>query len=184
MNTSLTRFTLGLCFSLPVFVGLNALPGCAAFRGRPAPVAVEPAAAGSQSGSILAGAAGVAQRDEWEAFVATAYCSCTKCCGRNAQGITAAGYRLRPGSRVVAVDPTVIPLRSRIEIAGSGEFAALDTGSAIKGKRIDIWIPSHRDALQFGRRTIQVRVGERLSRAEIERVASGESAAPSVATGG
>src|SRR5947209_2961877 len=84
-----------------------------------------------------------ADDEQWETFVATAYCSCTKCCGPNAQGITASGHRLKPGHRVVAVDPHVIPLRSVVEVEGLGKWAALDTGSAIKGNRIDIWMPSH-----------------------------------------
>lgn len=105
-----------------------------------------------------AGARNQVRDAEWETFVATAYCSCTKCCGRNAQGITASGLKLRPGHRVVAVDTRFIALRSLVEIDGMGRFAALDTGSAIKGRRVDVWMPDHDDALQFGRRKIRLRV--------------------------
>lgn len=77
----------------------------------------------------------------------TAYCACKKCCGQQAKGITASGTKVVPG--VIAVDPKVIPLGSEVQIEGK-IFFALDTGRAIKGNRIDIYIPSHSQALKFG----------------------------------
>lgn len=68
----------------------------------------------------------------------------------NSSGIMADGNRVHWGA--VAVDPTVIPLGTRMHISGFGNtvFVAEDTGSAIKGNRIDIWFPSVAQALQFG----------------------------------
>ena len=96
----------------------------------------------------------------WVEFTATAYCSCKKCCGPNAQGITASGHKLKEGDKVIAVDKTVIKFRSTVEIEGMGEYKALDTGSAIKGGIIDIWMESHQDALNWGRRKVRIRVKE------------------------
>jgi 3D (Asp-Asp-Asp) domain-containing protein len=85
-------------------------------------------------------------------MVATAYtASCIGC-----SGITASG---RPaGHGVVAVDPRFIPLGSRLYIPGYGHAVAGDTGSAIRGNRIDLGFNSLRDALLFGRRAIMVYV--------------------------
>lgn len=77
----------------------------------------------------------------------TAYCACTKCCGKQAKGLTASGTRVVPG--IVAVDPKVIPLGSLVKI-GSRTYKALDIGGAIRGKRIDIYMVKHEDARQFG----------------------------------
>jgi len=50
----------------------------------------------------------------------------------------------------IAVDPSVIPIGSRVYIEGLGYFVAQDTGSAIKGKRIDVFMNDLEEALQFG----------------------------------
>jgi 3D (Asp-Asp-Asp) domain-containing protein len=65
------------------------------------------------------------------------------------KGTTATGLPVGPG--IVAVDPTVIPLGTRMTIPGYGEGVAADTGSAIKGARIDVWISSCAQAAAFGR---------------------------------
>jgi len=78
--------------------------------------------------------------------------------GGKAKAITATGTSARAG-RTVAVDPQVIPLGSRIFIEGVGERIAEDVGSAIKGNRIDVYVPSVNDANRFGvkhRRTVSV----------------------------
>lgn len=84
-------------------------------------------------------------------FVTTAYCPCKICCGANANGITASGKKAR-ANHTVAVDKSVISLGTKIIIDGK-EYVAEDTGGAIKGKRIDIFFNSHKEALQWGRRT-------------------------------
>ncbi|HSB51817.1 MAG TPA: 3D domain-containing protein [Dissulfurispiraceae bacterium] len=57
---------------------------------------------------------------------------------------------------VVAVDPEIIPFGSRVFIEDMGWFSAEDTGSRIKGKRIDIFYPSRREAVRFGRKELTV----------------------------
>jgi len=64
-------------------------------------------------------------------------------------GTTATGLPVAPG--VVAVDPAVIPLGTRMSIPGYGQGIAADTGGAIKGNRIDVWFASCDDALAFTR---------------------------------
>lgn len=81
-------------------------------------------------------------------FKLTAYCACPECCGNWADGITFTGTEATPG-RTIAVDPDVIPLGSTVEINGQ-TYVAEDIGGAIQGNRIDIFFPSHADALQFG----------------------------------
>ena len=83
-------------------------------------------------------------------MVATAYTPyCSGC-----SGITATG---RPAGRgIVAVDPRVIPLGTRLYIPGYGYAIAGDTGGAIVGYRIDLGYTSYRDAMQFGRRAVTV----------------------------
>jgi 3D (Asp-Asp-Asp) domain-containing protein len=89
-----------------------------------------------------------------EVFTATAYCSCVKCCNKNPSdkryGITATGKVAQWGT--VAVDRNVINLGSRLRIGGFpyATFRAEDVGGAIKGNHIDIWFPSHEEALSFG----------------------------------
>ena len=87
---------------------------------------------------------------------ATAYtANCTGC-----SGITATGINLKanPGMKVIAVDPNVIPLGSRVWVEGYGYAVAGDTGGAINGNRIDLFVPSKSQALSFGRRNVQVKI--------------------------
>ena len=69
-------------------------------------------------------------------------------------GTTATGAPV--GWGVVAVDPSVIPLGTRMWIPGYGEGVAADTGSAIQGARIDLWFPSTGQALAWGTRTVTI----------------------------
>lgn len=87
-------------------------------------------------------------------FSTTAYCNCSKCCGKWAGGPTASGTTPTAG-RTIAVDPKVIPLGTKVIINGK-TYIAEDTGSAIKGNKIDIYHSSHSSALQWGRRTVDV----------------------------
>ena len=79
--------------------------------------------------------------------VASAYCL---------RGTTATGLPVGPG--IVATDPSFIPLGTRMTIPGYGEGVAADTGSAIKGNRIDVWIASCTTALAYGLQTITITV--------------------------
>mgnify|MGYP001074600999 CR=1 FL=1 len=93
----------------------------------------------------------------FEEFEATAYCACPKCCGKWADGITASGTKAT-AKRTIAVDSKLIPLGSKIEIEGLGTYIAEDTGSAIKGKIIDIYFDTHEEALKFGRQKVNIRI--------------------------
>lgn len=71
-------------------------------------------------------------------------------------GITASGMVAQRG--VVAVDPSVIPLGTRLYIPGYGEAIAADTGGAIQGNRIDLLMDTYGEAMDFGRRNVEVYV--------------------------
>ncbi|MBI4277169.1 MAG: G5 domain-containing protein [Armatimonadetes bacterium] len=79
--------------------------------------------------------------------------------GGGVNHITAIGTRARRG--VVAVDPRVIPLKSRLFIEGYGFAVAEDTGGSIKGQRIDLCFDTYREAIKFGRRQVRVYILER-----------------------
>lgn len=89
---------------------------------------------------------------------ATAYCACKKCCGVWAEnrpnGIvyTASGTVATVG-RTIAVDPDVFPIGTVLEIDGI-EYVAEDTGSAVKGYKIDIYVADHDTAMDFGVREL------------------------------
>ena len=97
-------------------------------------------------------------------MVATAYDLSYESCGKYPDdpyyGITASGAKAQPGT--VAVDPSVIPLGTKLYIAstdGSPDYGfatALDTGSAIKGYRVDLFMEDNQDALNFGIRPVKV----------------------------
>lgn len=76
--------------------------------------------------------------------------------GYSLSGRTATG--LPVGWGVVAVDPSVIPLGTRLTIPGYGEGVAADTGSAVRGATIDLWFPTVAQALAWGRRTVTVTI--------------------------
>lgn len=80
--------------------------------------------------------------------VATAYCPCEVCCGPGADGYTYTGLPAKKG--VIAVDPRVIPLGTRVYVDGYGFAVAADIGSAIKGNRIDVCFDTHQEALRWG----------------------------------
>ena len=69
-------------------------------------------------------------------------------------GHTASG--LPVGQGVCAVDPSVIPMGTRFDVPGYGSCVAADTGSAIIGDRIDVWVPSEAKAARWGRRDVTI----------------------------
>ncbi|MFC7783966.1 3D domain-containing protein [Rossellomorea sp. GCM10028870] len=85
----------------------------------------------------------------------TAYCE-------GCIGITKTGVDLieNPDARVIAVDPSVIPLGSKVYVEGYGYARAEDTGGAIKGKRIDIYMEKEKDALKYGVQDVKVKIIE------------------------
>lgn len=91
----------------------------------------------------------------WVTFTATAYCGCAKCCGKST-GRTASGTMATQG-RTVAM-PSSYKFGTKIEIQGMGNYVVEDRGGAIKGNRIDIFFSNHQSALNFGKKTINLRV--------------------------
>ncbi|MBO8159460.1 peptidoglycan-binding protein [Thermosyntropha sp.] len=88
--------------------------------------------------------------------VATGYCPCYKCNYPFYGQPSYLGYPLRKG--IVAVDPKVIPMGSRLYIPGYGEGIAADQGGAIKGNRIDLCFSTHQEALNWGIKTVTITV--------------------------
>src|SRR5699024_8712476 len=87
---------------------------------------------------------------------ATAYTAeCEGCSGITATGIDLTQDR---NAKVVAVDPSVIPLGSTVHVEGYGTAIAGDTGGAIKGNRIDVHVPTTDEALQWGRKNVNITV--------------------------
>ena len=83
-------------------------------------------------------------------YIATAY---------SLRGRTASGQMVSKG--LIAADPRFLPLGSRVRLeagAYSGEYLVADTGAMVRGRRIDIWTPSSREAMRFGRRPVKLTV--------------------------
>jgi 3D (Asp-Asp-Asp) domain-containing protein len=87
-------------------------------------------------------------------FEATAY---------SRKGHTESGAKARRG--VVAADPRVLPKGSIVEVKGagrySGRYKVADTGATVKGHKLDIYVPNPKNAKQFGRKKVQVKVVKR-----------------------
>jgi 3D (Asp-Asp-Asp) domain-containing protein len=83
-------------------------------------------------------------------FRATAYCL---------KGRTASGGGVRRG--IVAADPRILPLGTRILVTAgsySGTYIVADTGGAVRGRILDVWVPSCSEAMRFGRKSVSVAV--------------------------
>ena len=95
----------------------------------------------------------------------TAYCSCKKCCGKDANGITACNHKILPGDKFVAADKS-IPFGTRIFIPGYCEHPVevLDRGGAIKGDRLDLYfgdkdgMTGHERAMEWGVKYLEVKI--------------------------
>lgn len=87
---------------------------------------------------------------------ATAYTA--KCDG--CSGVTSTGVDLNanPNAKVIAVDPSVIPLGSEVYVEGYGYATAADVGGAIKGNKIDVHVPTKDEAVSWGVRTVEVTI--------------------------
>ncbi|WP_100374370.1 G5 and 3D domain-containing protein [Bacillus sp. FJAT-45037] len=87
---------------------------------------------------------------------ATAYtASCNGCTGVTATGINLNNNR---NMKVIAVDPSVIPLGSRVHVEGYGTAIAGDTGGAIKGNKIDVHVPTKDEARRWGRKSVKITI--------------------------
>ena len=94
----------------------------------------------------------------------TAYCPCEKCCGKWADGITASGHKIQPGDHFVAA-PKTFPFGTTMIIPGyplagqAGEEVEVeDRGGAIKGDRLDVFFPTHQEALNWGVQILDVEI--------------------------
>lgn len=113
----------------------------------PQPEATENSTAGLLGGKIAEEEAYVVPPTT---YVATAY---------SLRGRTASGRMVAKG--LIAADPRHLPLGSRVRIdagAYSGDYLVADTGALVRGKRIDIWTPSTREAMRFGKRKVKLTV--------------------------
>ncbi|WP_285765949.1 LysM peptidoglycan-binding and 3D domain-containing protein [Peribacillus sp. SI8-4] len=87
---------------------------------------------------------------------ATAYtASCEGCSGTTATGVD---LKANPDAKVISVDPSVIPLGSKVYVEGYGYATAADTGSAIKGNRVDLFVPNEQDANNWGVKNVKVQI--------------------------
>ena len=100
--------------------------------------------------------------DEWRTvrMRVTAYCPCSKCCGQYADGMTACGHVIQPGDTFVAADKRYAFGTKMIVPGYDSERAVkvLDRGGAIKGNRVDVFFPSHQEALEWGVKYLDVKV--------------------------
>lgn len=85
---------------------------------------------------------------------ATAYSTAQPGLGR----YTANGTDLHTNPRVIAVDPSVIPLGTKVTVEGYGTYIAADTGGAIKGNRIDIHFSTVQECINFGRKNVKITI--------------------------
>ncbi|WP_346726684.1 ubiquitin-like domain-containing protein [Bacillus suaedaesalsae] len=83
----------------------------------------------------------------------TAYCN-------GCSGITSTGFNLRanPNAKIIAVDPSVIPLGTKVYVEGYGYAVAADTGRAIKGNKIDVFFATKAEAYSWGRKTVKIKI--------------------------
>jgi 3D (Asp-Asp-Asp) domain-containing protein len=94
----------------------------------------------------------------------TAYCSCSKCCGKYADGVTASGHKIKPGDKFCAA-PKSIPFGTLLIVPGYNNgkpVKVLDRGGAIKGNKLDVFFDDakgktgHQRALEWGVRNVVV----------------------------
>lgn len=86
----------------------------------------------------------------------TAYtASCSGCRGITTTGIN---LKLHPDAKVIAVDPSIIPLGTKVYVEGYGYAIAGDTGGSISGNRIDVFLPTQSQASSWGMRTVKVKI--------------------------
>ena len=89
-----------------------------------------------------------------QTVIVTGYCSCPKCCGAKAGGLTATGTKAQLGT--IAADPAIFPYGTRLNVPGYGEGEVQDTGSRVQGFHIDVWFPTHAQAQAWGSREMYV----------------------------
>ena len=101
--------------------------------------------------------------------VATAYTPGKRCCRRSADGRTSTNYKIKRHDYIVAVDPKVIPIGSKVLVPGYGLARAIDVGSDIQGNRIDVLMTVTKNkktplkrALEWGQKNLEVIIYKKL----------------------
>ena len=79
----------------------------------------------------------------------TAYCPCSRCCGKFSDGITASGYRIQPGDKFCAA-PESFQFGTMLDVPGYGIVPVLDRGGVITAGRLDLYFDTHQAALKWG----------------------------------
>jgi len=93
----------------------------------------------------------------------TAYCWCSKCCGKHSDGITASGHQIRLGDTFIAADK-MHSFGTEMIVPGynnSEPVKVLDRGRVIRGNRLDVFFNSHQKALEWGVKYLPVKVCSR-----------------------
>ena len=90
-------------------------------------------------------------------FRVTAYCPCGKCCGKWADGVTASSTR---ADHPLVAAPPEFPFGTVMTIPGYGTVRVEDRGGAIRGDRLDVFFPTHEEALVWGVRWLDVEIGQ------------------------
>jgi len=102
------------------------------------------------------------QRVDQRRMLVTAYCPNACCCGKHANGKTASGHSVRTnGGKLVAADTRILPFGSLVQIPGYDQgniVPVLDRGGKIKGNRLDLLMPTHAQAKQWGARWVTVSI--------------------------
>ena len=117
----------------------------------------------NRSGSSNASLTGRGElSNEWETVVmrVTAYCPCRRCCGKFSDGITASGHKIRRGDVFAAADKKY-GFGTEMIIPGynnSKTVEVLDRGRVIRGNRLDVFFNSHKTALKWGVKYLEVKV--------------------------
>ncbi len=92
-------------------------------------------------------------------FKVTAYCPCKICCGKWSDGHTADGHKIQPGDKFVAA-PAEYPFGTTMMIPFYGTVKVRDRGGAIKGNCLDVFFPTHEQALRWGIKVLDVEIYE------------------------
>lgn len=91
----------------------------------------------------------------------TSYCPCSRCCGRFSDGLTASGLPVSHNGGRFAAGPPEIPFGTFVIVPGYADgkpIPIIDRGGAIKGRRIDVFFPTHEEALRWGVRQSDVEI--------------------------
>lgn len=125
------------------------------------PAAMDAAAKEDGAGSVAVPRQVSPARVFSKRMTVTAYCPCGKCCGRFADGITASGRSVTANNGRFCAAGRSIPFGTLINIPGYGKVPVLDRGGAIRGDKLDVYFPTHQAALEWGRKVLDVEIGDR-----------------------